>query len=86
MSEALDEVAVRSTMRRKVNGSHLRDARQARALTQEDLAKLLDVRLATVSDRENSPKVSWETWLATAMALELPVDWKPGDAVPPKTT
>lgn len=59
-------------------GSHLRAARQHRGLTQEQLARLLDVRMATVSLRENADEgVPWEVWLAWAMALGLPSDWQP---------
>ena len=52
------------------------------------MARELDVRVATVSDRENSGDdvskgegVSWEIWLSWTHALGLAVDWKLGDAV-----
>lgn len=67
-----------SHARRRVTCSHLRAARQHRGLTQEQLARLLDVRVATVSLRENADEgVPWEVWLATAMALGLAADWMP---------
>lgn len=81
-----------ASKRRRVSGAHLRAAREARGLSQEDLAARLDVRGPTVSERENSdrsptrkgPGVSWEVWLAWASALGLPSTWRPGDPVPPE--
>jgi hypothetical protein len=62
----------------------LRTARQHRGLTQEQLAQLLDVRMATISERENSDVgVSWEIWVAWASVLGLPSDWQPSQPVPP---
>lgn len=41
---------------------------------------MLDVRMATISYRETQDEgVPWETWLALAAALNLPLDWKPND-------
>ncbi len=78
-----------SPARRRVRASRLKAARAARGLTQEQMARELDVRVGTISDRENSGDavetgegVPWETWLAWAMALGLSVDWKPGAPVP----
>lgn len=69
-----------SPARRRVSGAHLRAARLHRGLTQEQLGRLLDVRMATVSLRETSDDgVPWEVWLAYAMALGLGIDWRPGD-------
>lgn len=81
--------------RRRVDGAVLAAARRSRGVTQEQLARVLDVRLATISDRENSGVVvvegnsvtggvPWEVWLAWAMALGLPSDWQP-PAPPPET-
>ncbi len=78
-----------SSARRRVKGSLLRAARDHVGLTQEQLAIRLDVRAATISDRETSGDdlakgggVSWETWLAWAMALALPADWQPPETPP----
>ena len=70
-------------MRKRVPGATLAAARAARGLAQEDVARLLDVRGPTISERETSDDVSWETWIALAHVLSLPDDWKPGDPVPP---
>lgn len=78
MPPAMPNMAKISPARRRVTGEHLRAARQHRGLTQEQLARLLDVRMATVSLRENADEgVPWEVWLATAMALGLEAEWKP---------
>jgi transcriptional regulator with XRE-family HTH domain len=77
-------VAVRQkTRRRRVAGSLLRAAREAAKLSQEDLAQELQVRIPTISDRENSDTVSWETWLALCQVLKIsdPDEWKPGERV-----
>lgn len=70
--------------RRRVDGATLALARKSKGVTQEQLARVLDVRLATISERENSGVavgavggVQWEIWLAWAMALGLPADWRP---------
>lgn len=67
-----------SPARRRVDAATLRAARLHRAMTQDELARLLDVRVPTISERENSDAgVSWEIWVAWAAVLGLPVDWKP---------
>jgi DNA-binding XRE family transcriptional regulator len=64
--------------RRRVSGDHLKAARLAAGLSQEDLAKQLDVRIATISERENAADgVNWETWLGWAMVCRLPAEWTP---------
>jgi transcriptional regulator with XRE-family HTH domain len=74
------------TKRKRIAGSQLSAARNASGLSQEELAALLDVRVATISVRENAADVSLETWIAWSSVLGLPLDWKPGDAVPKKKT
>lgn len=72
------------TARKRVPATHLRAAREARKMSQEDLAKILDVRVPTISERENSEKgVAWEIWVAWSCALQLGVEWKPGDPISP---
>lgn len=67
-----------SPARRRVPSATYRAARLHRGLTQEQVARMLDVRLATISYRETQDEgVPWETWLALAAALGLPTDWKP---------
>jgi DNA-binding XRE family transcriptional regulator len=75
--QAAELVPKISKARRRVDGAHLSAARLSRGLTQEQLARLLDVRVATISERENSSGVAWETWLAWAFCLGLPGDWTP---------
>lgn len=59
-----DELA--KTKKKNVPGSRLRAAREHAGLSQQDLARLLDVRPATVSDRERAPFVKWGAWVLTA--------------------
>lgn len=67
-----------SPARRRVAAAQLRAARMHRGLTQDQLARMLDVRVPTVSDRETSSVgVPWETWLAVAFVLDLPAEWEP---------
>lgn len=63
--------------RRRVSGGLLRAARVSAGLSQEDLAKKLDVRVPTISERENAARgVTWETWVSWAWACEVGVDWQ----------
>ena len=49
-----------------------------KTLLAQTLARMLDVRVPTVSDRETSSVgVPWETWLAVAFVLDLPAEWEP---------
>ena len=67
-----------SPARRRVPSQTYRAARLHRGLTQEQVARILDVRLATISYRETQDDgVPWETWLALTAALDLPSDWSP---------
>ena len=64
----------------------VRAARLARDITQAELARLLDVTVMTVSRRETGASpTTWEIWLGTAHALDLPAAWHEGDAVPERT-
>lgn len=83
--------------RRRVDGALLAAARKSCGVTQEQLARVLDVRLATISERENSGPVviagnsvtggvPWEVWLAWAMALGVPSDWRPVETTPGATS
>ena len=87
------EVLTRSKNRTRVAGHRLRSAREAAGLSQQDLAALLQVRIPTISERENSgdPEhptdeergrmhtvgVPWETWLAWCFVCKLAPDWQP---------
>lgn len=67
-----------SPSRRRVSGAFLKAARASTGLTQDQLARILDVRVPTISERETGKDgVPWETWMATSMALGLPLDWAP---------
>lgn len=67
-----------SPARKRVPASHLKAARLHRGMTQDQLARVLDVRVATISQRENSDEgVAWEIWLAWACSLGLEPAWDP---------
>jgi DNA-binding XRE family transcriptional regulator len=52
-------------------------------MTQDQLARVLDVRVATISQRENSDEgVAWEIWLAWACSLGLEPTWEPESKKP----
>jgi transcriptional regulator with XRE-family HTH domain len=71
----------RRTNRRVIDPAWARAARDAANLTQEDLAKRLDVGFSTVSHREGGrQKIYVETWLAILNACGLPADWMPPKA------
>lgn len=66
-----------------IDPAWLRAARDAAAITQDELAKRLDIGFATVSNRETGAyKVYLETYLAVLNACGLPMGWKPGDPIP----
>ena len=53
-------------------------ARRAAGLTQDGLARKLDVALGTVSKREQGLLKGYqEAWLATLAACGLPASWQP---------
>lgn len=68
-----------TTKRQRVPGAALKAARINKGLSQDALSKILDVRLATISERENAADVSLETWIAWAAALGM--KWKPAPTV-----
>jgi DNA-binding XRE family transcriptional regulator len=77
-----ENVPAISPSRRRVPASQLRAARLHRGLTQDQLARLLDVRVATISERENAGDgvaegVVWEIWIAWAAVCGLSSDWTP---------
>lgn len=78
------DVSVESvkTKRTRVPGSRLKEAREAAKLSQEEMSKLLDVRLATISERENANDVSLETWIAWASVIG--VEWRDEHPAKPK--
>lgn len=58
-------------------------ARETRGLTQDALARRLDISPMTISKRERGViKVPWENWLGMLHVLGLPLAWEPGSAVP----
>jgi transcriptional regulator with XRE-family HTH domain len=64
--------------RQVIAAAWVRAARDHAGLTQEDLARRLDVTSGTVSKRETGDmKVYVETWLAILNACGLPREWKP---------
>jgi len=78
MTTSVAQVARMSPSRKRVPASQLRAARLARGLTQDQLARMLDVRVPTISERENADLgVQWEIWLAWAACLGLDPEWKP---------
>lgn len=76
--QAATEMPKISPARRRVDAATLRAARLHRGMTQDELARLLDVRVPTISERENADAgVSWEIWVAWASVLGLQLDWRP---------
>jgi DNA-binding XRE family transcriptional regulator len=72
-----------SSARKRVPAWHLKAARLHRGMTQDQLARVLDVRVATISQRENSDEgVAWEIWLAWACSLGLEATWEPESKKP----
>lgn len=64
--------------RRFVPGKWVAAARLSKGINQGGLARILDAAQNTVSRRElGGIKVTYETWLATLHALDLPKDWEP---------
>lgn len=84
------EDLTRSKKRKRVAGYTLRAARESAGFSQQDLAAELQVRIPTISERENSgdPEhptdeerkklhtvgVPWETWLAWAFVCKVDPD------------
>ena len=56
----------------------VRAAREAKGLTQDQLATKLEVASSTIGHRESGRvAVYFETWVALTQVLGLPVDWHP---------
>lgn len=67
---AVDHVV--KSKRRRIPGAALKAAREKAGLSQADLAVILELRLPTISERENAPNgVSWETWVSWAWACGI---------------
>lgn len=76
--------------RAKVSGSGVKILREARGMTQRDLAELLRVETRTVArwEHDNSDgvvigEIDYLPWLGVLHALGAPADWEPGDPIPP---
>lgn len=69
----------RRLTRTVIAASWVRAAREEASLTQEELARRLDVSVSTVAHREGGrrTKVYVETWLAILCACGLPSTWQP---------
>lgn len=85
MSDTMNAAAARRRQhRRTVDASWARAARTVVALTQDELARRLDITSGTVSKRETGEYTVYvETWHAILSACGLPSAWKPGDPATP---